>query len=295
MPLFNENHTVSIREIINHVNNASLDDDIVVFETSLENMRLPYPIRNNALSFVLVSQGSGRIRIDLNDYPIASDSLIVLQPKNYYQLLQASPDLKAKFVLCSLHVVEDVLPRLTDILPLLIHHRTEPVSELTREQAQGIIAFHSFLESKIRGPKTPFLKNKLLCMLQGALYEMMDINIARNNVNPHQKTRKEELMAKFILAVSEDFRISRQVSYYATKLCISAKHLSTIVKQTSGRTAGEWIENYIVMEAKVLLKTTDLSIQEIAMQLNFKNQSFFGKYFKHVTGLSPSDFRRQHS
>ncbi len=67
------------------------------------------------------------------------------------------------------------------------------------------------------------------------------------------------------------------------------------MKEISGRTAGDWIENYVIMEAKVLLKTTDMTIQEIAVYLNFANQSFFGKYFKHHTGSSPSNYRKEFS
>ena len=131
-----------------------------------------------------------------------------------------------------------------------------------------------------------------MCMLQAALYEMMDINLQHSTGIETQRTRKEEIMAKFILAVSEHFREERQVAYYAHKLFITPKHLSSVVKELSGRTAGDWIENYVVMEAKVLLKTTDRTIQEIAVYLNFANQSFFGKYFKHHTGMSPTAYRK---
>ena len=65
------------------------------------------------------------------------------------------------------------------------------------------------------------------------------------------------------------------------------------VKEASGRTAGEWIDHYVVMEAKMLLGSTDLTVQEISSKLNFANQSFFGKYFKHNTGLSPTEFRHK--
>ena len=100
-------------------------------------------------------------------------------------------------------------------------------------------------------------------------------------------------MAKFVLAVSENFKSERQVSYYADRLCVSPKHLSAVAKELSGMTAGEWIERYVVMEAKMLLKSTNLSVQEISNRLNFSNQSFFGKYFKHQTGFSPSEYRNQ--
>lgn len=66
-------------------------------------------------------------------------------------------------------------------------------------------------------------------------------------------------------------------------------------KRGGNGTAGEWIENYVTMEAKMLLKTTDLTIQQISAQLNFANQSFFGKYFKNQTGMSPTDYRRENA
>ena len=85
----------------------------------------------------------------------------------------------------------------------------------------------------------------------------------------------------------------RSVSYYADKMFLTAKHLSTVVKEISGKTAGEWIDSLVVLEAKALLKSSELSIQEIADELHFANQSFFGKYFKHHTGMSPKEYRRQ--
>ena len=121
----------------------------------------------------------------------------------------------------------------------------------------------------------------------------MDIQCHRQQVTRQYKTRKEEIMAKFILLVSENFREQRQVSFYSDQLCVTSKHLSAVVKEISGRTAGDWIENYVTVEAKVLLRSTDMTIQEIATRLNFSNQSFFGKYFKHQTGLSPTEYRKQ--
>ena len=86
---------------------------------------------------------------------------------------------------------------------------------------------------------------------------------------------------------------SESVSYYADKMFLTAKHLSTVVKEISGKTAGEWIDSLVVLEAKALLKSSEMSIQEIADELHFANQSFFGKYFKHHTGMSPKEYRRQ--
>jgi AraC family transcriptional activator of pobA len=66
-----------------------------------------------------------------------------------------------------------------------------------------------------------------------------------------------------------------------------------LVKNVSNRTAGEWIDNYVVLEAKALLSSSTLSIQEISDRLNFANQSFFGKYFKQHVGISPTEYRKK--
>lgn len=286
---------VTMQKIAKFVNNENFNEEIIAFDhdVSIANEKLT-PLRIDALLIALCTEGSGKIGIDLREYELQKNSLIVIQPKNYINLSQFSEDFKCSVVVCSKHVVEDVLPKLTDILPLLVHHRTEPVTQLTEEEATGIKHFYGFLSTKLKGPKTRFLKQKIRCMLQATLYEMMDINHRHSSqVEESNRTRKEEIMAKFIIAVSEEFRAQRQVAYYAQKLCISPKHLSSVVKEISGRTAGDWIENYVVMESKVLLRSTDMTIQEIAVYLNFANQSFFGKYFKQHTGFSPTAYRKE--
>jgi AraC-like DNA-binding protein len=292
----NKGDVVSLEQIAKHINTENLNMDIVVFDHAMAvDDKKVFPLRVDALVIALCTEGSGKIGIDLREYEIRKNTMIVIQPKNYVYLSDYSDDFRCSAVACSNRVVEDVLPKLTDVLPLLLHHRTEPVTDLHEDEAKGISHFYTFLRKKLHEPPTPFLRQKVICMLQAALYEMMDINLRNASDIEPQRSRKEEIMAKFLLAVSENFRQERQVAYYAQKLCITPKHLSSVVKEISGRTAGDWIENYVIMEAKVLLKTTDMTIQEIALYLNFANQSFFGKYFKHHTKDSPTTYRKKHS
>ncbi|MBD5358141.1 MAG: AraC family transcriptional regulator [Bacteroides sp.] len=296
---------VSMQEIAKYVNNESSTEEIIVFDQGIvrenekffpiKNEKL-LPIRIDALIISLCTAGSGKISIDLREYELKRNSLIMIQPKNYIYLSKYSKDFKCSVLICSKHVVENVLPKLTDILPFLLQNRTLPVTQLSEEEATGIRHFYEFIKSKLHGPRTRFEKQKINSLLQAIFYELMDIKEAHSSkVVESSRTRKEEIMAKFIIAVSEEFRTERQVAYYAQKLCISPKHLSSVVKEISGRTAGEWIENYVVMESKILLKTTDMTIQEIAVYLNFANQSFFGKYFKQHTGCSPTSYRKKTS
>lgn len=284
---------IRMTDVAKHFQHLALKDDIVVFETDFSREDpLKYPLRFDSLYLCLVEKGSCDITIDLRKFHAETNSLVVIQPKNYVTVHNIGDECVISILTCSRYMVEEVLPVLTDILPLLLHHRVEPVKKLSEEGASGLRMFYKFLKQKLSGPQTPFLRSKLLCILQAALFELLDIHASTIDSRTAPKTRKDEIMARFIVAVSENFRENRQVSFYAEKLCITPKHLSAVVKDISGRTAGDWIENYVGMEAKVLLKSTDLTVQEIAARLNFANQSFFGKYFKHLTGLSPTEYRR---
>ena len=103
--------------------------------------------------------------------------------------------------------------------------------------------------------------------------------------------RRDALLHKFIELVEANFQQERSVAFYADALCVTPKHLSASIREASGRTAGEWIDSYVLIEAKLMLRNTGLTIQEISTKLNFQNQSFFGKYFKRLCGQSPRDYR----
>ncbi len=104
-------------------------------------------------------------------------------------------------------------------------------------------------------------------------------------------TKEEILMQKFSMEVEQNYRKERKVLFYADLLHLSAGYLSTIIKRCSGKSAAEWIDDYVILEAKALLRSTNLTIQQISYELNFPSQSFFGKYFKRLTGMSPKEYK----
>ena len=118
------------------------------------------------------------------------------------------------------------------------------------------------------------------------------INTETQEINGRSKSRKDVIFEKYMREVLKHYKTERSVAFYADKLCLTAKHLSSVVKEMSGKTASEWIERFVILEARALLKSSDMSIQQIAEQLNFANQSFFGKYFKHHMGISPKEYRK---
>lgn len=101
----------------------------------------------------------------------------------------------------------------------------------------------------------------------------------------------EQLTQKLLKEISVFFREERKIPFYAQRIGVSVGHLHSVVKRVSGKSPGEWIEKYVTKEACAMLKCTDKTIQQISIDLGFPSQSFFGKYFKRVTGLSPKEYR----
>lgn len=90
------------------------------------------------------------------------------------------------------------------------------------------------------------------------------------------------------------FKENKDVAFYADKLCITSKYLTMVIKETSGKSAKDWIVEYVILEIKTLLKNTNMNIQEIAIRTNFANQSSLERFFRKHTGMSLSQYRMSH-
>ena len=112
--------------------------------------------------------------------------------------------------------------------------------------------------------------------------------------SPQQpSTRQESILEQFLRLLRRHYRAERKVTFYADRLCLTPKYLSKAVRQASGKTVSAWIDQYVTTEAKALLRSTDMTVQQIALHLHFDTQALFGKYFKRVTGLSPREYRNK--
>lgn len=120
------------------------------------------------------------------------------------------------------------------------------------------------------------------------IYEL-DV-IKQTNTND---TRQNPLFEKFKETLSRDFISQRSVQYYADTLNVSRKYLSEVVKNNSGKTASDWIDDIVILESKILLQNKELTINQISDTLNFPNQSGFGRFFKKSEGVSPLEYRRK--
>jgi YesN/AraC family two-component response regulator len=123
------------------------------------------------------------------------------------------------------------------------------------------------------------------------MYECVSIFNRYNKIYKAKLNRKEELALHFIELLSVNFEKERSVTYYGHQLHITPKYLTETMKEITGKTAGELIDQAVIMQAKVLLSNPSLNINQVAEALNFSDQSFFGKFFKKHVGVSPLKYR----
>lgn len=126
---------------------------------------------------------------------------------------------------------------------------------------------------------------------QAVCYEIMQAYFSSRPIRPLPQERKDRIFQQFLISLHRNFRVHREVAFYAGQQCLTPRYFSTVVREKTGRSALRWITATVVAEAKKMLSDPALSVKEIADALGFPNQSFFGRYFRQYTGISPTEFR----
>lgn len=293
------NRTYDISDIFRFFNrksgNSNPEKYAVYYEVDNAINHTEAPIRVLGLTIALCIEGEGEVGIGVKKYRFSKNSLMLLNPNQYVHSLSSLGQVKIKAIGCNLEMIESIMPKISGLLPLLIHNPIESVSSLSEEHSKDIQEYMRIIGEKLKAVDSPLKRTKISNLIQALLCEIIEKHYVSKEGVEKPQSRKEEILSKFILEVLQNFRTQRSVAFYADKLCVTPKHLSAVAKDISGHTASELIDHYVIMEAKIMLAETALTIQEISNKLNFANQSFFGKYFKHLTGYSPSAFRKMAS
>ncbi len=268
--------------------------ECVIAQTHSKMQTFRSPLRIDATIIGICLEGEATVAINLQDYRLQAGSLFVFAPQSMIQLI-SNENFKAHVIIISTELLKHTNLDLKHMMPLILQFGSHPCIETTEDQSRSLRTMISTIEQEIGSPEGRFSR-EIICQLVGAmLYKVGNILSGYQESHPELsaplQSRAEEYFRKFMLLLSEHYKEERSVGFYARQLCITPKYLTTLIKRLSHRSVSEWIDNYVVLEAKMLLKYSNMSVQEIAYFLNFPNQSFFGSYFKRNTGMSPSQYK----
>lgn len=253
-----------------------------------------FPSRLNALIIGVGTEGETSLTSNLQEFRLKKDSLFIFSPKHILQV-QSNNRFKAHLIV----IAPDFLKRINidtkRMMPLFLQFGSLPCMELTHAESQSLRSFISMVEQELKGSETDFSSEIIGGLIAATIYKVGDILTHYLTEHPEVDSpihnRAEEYFRKFTELLGEHYKHERSVGFYARQLCITPKYLTTLIKRISGKSVSEWIDNYVILEAKTLLKYSNMSVQEIAYYLNFPNQSFFGSYFKRNAGMSPSQYK----
>ncbi|MDE6295550.1 MAG: helix-turn-helix domain-containing protein [Muribaculaceae bacterium] len=247
------------------------------------------PVKFSAYTSIFVSKGSCSADINLIKYKITAPAIVNISSSHIMQPYDISEDFCASFVVMSARMRDAIVSHIAD-LSLISRIAHTPVTLLNDETCGPVAELYANLMSISADTSIEHPFHTILYTLLAFFYRWGKTcyNHPKGYSHPHFANHTVE---KFLRLVQENFRKERFLDYYADRLELTPKHLSRIIKQHTGFTAVEWINRYIILEAKVMLSSTNMNVQQIAEELNFPSQSFFGKYFKKATGVSPKDFR----
>lgn len=282
-----------IKEVVGHKDNY---DDFYVFRASSGDHFIEgRTVRMKSFTVILCIDGTENGTVNLKEMSINKGSLLMTFPNNVLKIEAGYPTATVRGIMLSQDFMRMLQVDVKNSLPLFMRLAYNPLVNLTQEQQEDIERYFDLLEN-ISTNSDLAHRDEIVCgLLTSMFYRISDTYEQRPQVLDEKersvRNRREEYFAKFITLLSENFKRERTVGFYAEQMCVTPKYLSLLIKDFSGKSAAEWIDSYVITEAKTLLRYSTMSIQEVAYELNFSSQSFFGKYFKHLTGMSPSEYK----
>ncbi len=273
--------------------NAKYLDEGLILSDRIADAPIPNePTRMNFILMALCKHGRAQYAIDTREQTVKPGDLLFISERHIIDNYMSSPDFECLCIMVSTEFYHGFIQNVKNVSSLLLFSMNNPVVSLTPREMQVYSNYYQTIREKMSDHEHHYRTDLVKALLLAMFYDMSNVIWRVEQQGAKSQTRADVIFAQFIRLLEQHFRKERRVSWYAEQLCITPKYLAEIVKQVSKRTPNEWIDNYVVLEIRVLLKNSTKSIKEISDELQFPNQSFLGKYFKEHIGVSPSQYRK---
>ena len=251
-------------------------------------MRQKPPFTINDHRFGIILSGEARINFNLQDRHVTAGTLVYIGPGTIINPIRLSDDLRI-YVMALF--ADFPMPFAQGQMPPAFNGQVRDfqlsVSEGDISTARHILdtIWHVVHSESYDRPVVTALVAALMHHYDHLFRQQTDIQAAT-------RSREQTIFDRFIQLVNQHCRQQHQIGYYANRLCLTERYLGTVIRQTSGTTAKDWIDRALITQAKVLLRHSDKSVMQISENLDFPNPSFFSKYFKRLTGMTPGEYKK---
>lgn len=262
--------------------------DSTEYNSIINHENVPHAMRRGGIFICL--GGEGYVILNEHKYELRRNTMCVAFPGTIIQGFETGEGFESYTLAINMDFLRDLnIPSANSIH---ISMRENPCIILSDEELQSIMEICKMMHRKDSRTQHPFHPQINVLTLTLLCYELAGIYMRDIPVKRQPCTRQDMIFRRFMTLLATDIITSREVKYYADKLCISPKYLTIVTRQMSSRSASDWIIRSVIINAKAKLATTNLTVQQIADELNFPNPSFFGQYFLRHTGMTPKEYRR---
>ncbi len=272
-------------------------DSRIAFVKDLKNINVQQPVRVDAFVAILCLKGRCTLYIGNKTYEIKAKDMLICHPNIVLDKSMNSLDAEFRSICLSKEYVQQLtLPRNSNSWDIVKFLEQSPVLPLTDEEVQMFCRFYDLILLKVTSTaKQQYRKEQIDCLLQAFLYEFGEVLSRFISIKPGTFTAAEKTFREFLDLLNGISPKPRSVSYYADKLCITPKYLSTVCKEASGQTASDLINSFVVKDIEYQLRIPGKSIKEVCNDLDFPSLSFFGRYVKKHMGTSPKQWREKNT
>ena len=282
---------ISLEDASQEIGSVSLKEGLVLTDNIIVSPAVSGPRRINYILMALCQRGEACYTIDTRQQTVRQGDLLFVSERHIVDSYHLSPDFKCQCIMVSTEFYHSFVLNVRNVSSLLLFSTKNPVVSLTEDEIKTYSDYFRHIHEKMTADH-PYRTQVVKALLLAMFYDMSGVIWRVERQEKSGQSRANVIFANFIRLLEEHFRSERRVGWYAGQLGISPKYLAEVVKLISKRTPNDWIDDYVVLELRVLLRNSSKTIKEITEMLHFPNQSFLGKYFKEHVGMSPSEYRR---
>lgn len=247
------------------------------------------PYRLTEGRVVYFRAGTLRLRINLRELEFKAGDFLVVSPGTVFEFLYISSDLDLAMLAFSNSLMESWQKE--ELLQVYLQGRLFLHLSLTEQESRRMEQIFALLWEVVHD--RPFPKESVQSLISLVFHQTDGFRGRELEAGKQKRSRQEEVFNRFLELVNKYAIHERSCTFYADRLCLTSRYLSTLVRQASGRTVMDWVNEAVIQEAKLMLCHTDKLVYQIADELNFPNASFFCKYFRRMTGMTPKDYREE--
>lgn len=266
------------------------EQGIMVFDDIRSMPSYDEPFTSPCFAAVLNLCGHVKAEYDMHHIEFHPYDISILEPNHILNAHESSADYHAMMFVLSPAMHDEMRSRMPSIYRDNFRFHQNAHFRLTGSQFDSIQQLFQLLKTASLSPNSR--RKDMIADLIELFFLLLQDYLQQNDITAHQPSYREQLFSNFYDAIVEHYRENREISFYADICCLSPKHFAAIIKQQTGITASEWINSYVTIQAKSLLRyQPQMTIQQISDHLGFLDQGTFSRYFKNRTGLSPVEFK----